>query len=216
MSDSDSTKPLLSDVEANLGPAPEGHSYSQTEHLCARCSDHLDSSRDYTSELLKFTWRLILILTAIFLASTVFSLLVAQMTEGGPSVISIFVVIWTQVTIAVLGLLLYFGRRPQHKLGRIGVQVHILCVLALSWIPLIVGLLATNSRVCWWGGATCGLFTSAHVFVWFLVIVLFGAAYATYRRAVKMHGSALVPLPSPPMVPAWRIASLGGEGGIKI
>ncbi|KAJ7812029.1 hypothetical protein B0H14DRAFT_2858444, partial [Mycena olivaceomarginata] len=78
------------------------------------------------------------------------------MTEGGPSVISIFVVIWTQVTIAVLGLLLYFGRRPQHKLGRIGVQVHILCVLALSWIPLIVGLLATNSRVCWWGGATCG------------------------------------------------------------
>jgi len=50
-----------------------------------------------------------------------------------------------------------------------------------------------------------GLFTTAHALAWFLIITLFGAAFATYRRAVNIHG-ALVP--NPAMISAWRLSDI--------
>ncbi|KAJ7844980.1 hypothetical protein B0H13DRAFT_2095918, partial [Mycena leptocephala] len=51
-----------------------------------------------------------------------------------------------------------------------------------------------------WGRNTnvCGLFTSANILVWLLIVVLFRAAYATYRCAIKIHGATMVLHPTPP------------------
>ncbi|KAF7356241.1 hypothetical protein MVEN_00955600 [Mycena venus] len=208
------TQPLLADTEANLHH-PSSAASPQTEHLCTRCSAQL-GSKDYNQSTI--TWRLVLMLVAIFLCASVFSLLVAQMADQGQASVSgVFATIWTDVTVTVLAILLYMGRRPGRWLGRTPVQVHVLCALGFSWILLIVGMIPENHYQCIWSGTSCGLFTTAHVLTWFLAIALFGAAYATYRRAVKIHGATMVPDPSPPMVAAWRLANVGdNEGAIKI
>ncbi|KAJ7185535.1 hypothetical protein C8R46DRAFT_381609 [Mycena filopes] len=220
--DSD-TQPLLADhddVEANLvheHDSKAGPSH-QHEHLCTRCSAELNSNRTPS----KWTPRHILLLVAIFLSCLIFSLFVAQMAVNERAgVHRVFVVIWTDVTATLLILLLYFGgRRHSHrKLNRTAVQIRVLCVLGLSWLALMAGIISDNvdRRACGWSDS-CGLFTAAHVFSWLLIVVLFSAAYATYRRAVTIHGSALVPIPrAPPMAPAWRLSSIAdSEGSIKI
>jgi hypothetical protein len=53
------------------------------------------------------------------------------------------------------------------------------------------------------------------------MFLVFSAAYATYRRAVAVHGTELVRPPPPPMVPAWRLSGVAdnetiSEGVLKI
>ncbi|KAF8216993.1 hypothetical protein K438DRAFT_1953871 [Mycena galopus ATCC 62051] len=209
------SQPLLADTEANLGNPGDSAagSFPQPEHVCARCSAEM---RSCDSKEAKINWRLFLILMAIFLSCSVFSLVVTQMAEAAnANFVGISVAIWTDVTIAVLTLLLYFGRRPGHKLGLTYVQVRVLCALGLSWIFLIVGMVGTNHSLCRWASVSCGLFTSGHVLTWFLVITLFAAAYATYRQALTIHGTGTTIVPVP--VAAWRLANVGdGEGAVKI
>ncbi|KAF8190311.1 hypothetical protein K438DRAFT_1971187 [Mycena galopus ATCC 62051] len=154
-----------------------------------------------------------------------------------PNGISVFVAIWTHVTLAVLIVLLCMGRRrySQHKLGRTVIQIRVLCALGVSWLLLMAGIITLNTNT----DAMCGtrrsyyyrnytrddcrrLFYAAHAFSWVLTVTLFSAAYATYHRAVALHGTALVVPPLPPMVPAWRLSTVGdnegplSEGTLKI
>ncbi|KAJ7812028.1 hypothetical protein B0H14DRAFT_2858442 [Mycena olivaceomarginata] len=49
-----------------------------------------------------------------------------------------------------------------------------------------------------------------------IVIAVFGTAYAIYYRAVSLHGHKLVPVPDPPSpVAAWRLAHISDSGGHK-
>ncbi|KAJ7912849.1 hypothetical protein B0H13DRAFT_2659873 [Mycena leptocephala] len=112
-------------------------------------------------------------------------------------------------------------RRHSHrKLGRAVTQIRVLCALAFSWILLMFGMITQNvsDSVCGrWYGDTCGLFTSAHVLSWILILTLLLAAYATYRRAVTIHGVVMVPLPAPPpMVPAWHLSGVTDGEGSKV
>ncbi|KAJ7117489.1 hypothetical protein C8R44DRAFT_854368 [Mycena epipterygia] len=158
-----------------------------------------------------------------------FAFSVAEMSTGwrflSPSILQTFVALWTDVTVIVLAVLLYMGRHrePRPKLGHAIVQIRVLCALACSWIIFLVAMISQNGIACGWGfsHATCGLFTTVHVLSWFLLFVLFAAAYATYHRAVTIHGTVMVPLPAPPpMIPAWYLASVADgervERGIEI
>ncbi|KAJ7792415.1 hypothetical protein B0H14DRAFT_2931411 [Mycena olivaceomarginata] len=148
-----------------------------------------------------------------------------------PNVITVFATIWTHVTIGVLFLLLWLGRRcySHHRLGRTVTQIHVLCALAVSWLFLMAGIITLNTNtnsMCgwhWYNRSDCRrLFYAAHAFSWILIITLFSAAYATYRRAVAVHGTELVRPPPPPMVPAWRLSGVAdnerptSEGALKI
>ncbi|KAJ7640900.1 hypothetical protein DFH06DRAFT_625084 [Mycena polygramma] len=190
-------QPLLADIDTHDDHSNAGRSQSQ-EHLCTRCSSELSSNPKLGC------WtnlRLILFSVAILFSVTIFALLVAQMAVASASVIGIFVVIWTDVTITTLAVLLFMGRRrnAHRKLGRTVTQIRVLCALAVSWLFLMVGMIAQNPHrsVCggiiiWYDIDSCGLFTSAHVLSWFLIITLFSAAFATYRKAVTTHGTAMV------------------------
>ncbi|KAJ6588821.1 hypothetical protein B0H19DRAFT_1057937 [Mycena capillaripes] len=206
-------QPLLADVEVHNDHPNAGHSPSQ--QLCSRCSSHLDSKSDSADH--KMILRHILFAVAILLSVTIFSLLVAQMAVNSPD-----------VTVSILAVLLHMGRRRNfhRKLGRTVTQIRVLCALAISWILLLVGMIAMNSSpsICgrWWNADSCALYSSAHGLAWVLVVVLFAAAYATYRRAVAMHGTVMMPIPVTPVVSAWRLSSIADspatvtEGSIKI
>ncbi|KAJ7103799.1 hypothetical protein C8R44DRAFT_987998 [Mycena epipterygia] len=214
------TQPFL---DTEVGPVYV-HDHSQPHHLCARCSSDL-ASQDYKGSK-SLTLRHILISVAIALSCMMFILSVAEMGSAwrfkAPSIVQLFVALWTDVTITFLALLLYAGRRGDSRptMGRTTVQIHVLTALACSWIIFMVAMLTQNSGACAWrsGPAACGLFTTVHVLSWFLIFVLFTAAYATYRRAVTIHGTTMVPLPvTPTLVPAWRVSHIaGGEGSVKI
>ncbi|KAJ7765281.1 hypothetical protein B0H16DRAFT_1883273 [Mycena metata] len=221
------TKPLLADhdhdidVEANL-PQQEDHSKageSQHHALCSRCSSELISTAEpkRLKRNFKLTLRHILLSVGILLSALVFSFLVAQMTEAKRTDFhTVVVTIWTDVTGTTLALLLWLGSHP--KFGRTAFQVRALCVLGFSWIALIGGMISQNAngKVCHWA-ETCGWFNTAHVFSWLLIVVLFSAAYTTYRKALAIHGAELVPIPEPRPTPAWRLASVtDNEGRVKI
>ncbi|KAJ7124410.1 hypothetical protein C8R44DRAFT_875446 [Mycena epipterygia] len=115
---------------------------------------------------------------------------------------------------ATFVILLRLGRR-QHPLARTISQIYVLCGLALSWIGfvsfLIVGNIAACSRRSLYRKplGTCALFTTVNILGWALSITLFGAAYAVYRRAIALHGDAMVPAPGPPpRVAAWRLSQI--------
>ncbi|KAJ7918634.1 hypothetical protein B0H13DRAFT_1992325 [Mycena leptocephala] len=154
-----------------------------------RCSSELGTR---ASKETKITYRLVLILVAVFLCCTVFSLLV-------------FLLVDVRIVAHFVPLRLYHGRRPESRWGRNTVQVHVLCGLAASWIFLTVGMIPTNHNICnYYHQDVCGLFTSANILVWFLIAVLFGAAN------MVLH-------PTPPMVAAWRLSHVAdAEGAIKI
>ncbi|KAJ6560681.1 hypothetical protein B0H10DRAFT_2118966 [Mycena sp. CBHHK59/15] len=86
-----------------------------------------------------------------------------------------------------------------------------LCLRCFT-VVLVIAMVTQNTAACHhWGTshAFCGLYTTSHVLSWFLAITLFGAAYAVYRRAVTIHGAALVPRPGPPpLVAAWRLSDV--------
>ncbi|KAJ7117475.1 hypothetical protein C8R44DRAFT_879038 [Mycena epipterygia] len=225
--DSD-TQPLLAD--ADLGPVPVDRSdagRSQPHHVCARCSSHLES-QDYKGSN-TWTHRHRLIIAAIVICCIMFALSVAEMSTvrhfTSPSVLQVFVSLWLYVTVTLLAILLFMGRRQESSpmLGRTIVQIRVLCALACSWIIFMIAMATQNGRACQrynWATspATCGLFTTVHVLSWFLFLVLFAAAYATYSRAVTIHGAVMVPVPAPPpLVPAWQLANIAdGQGAIKI
>ncbi|KAJ7233562.1 hypothetical protein B0H12DRAFT_1327855 [Mycena haematopus] len=222
--DSENAPLLLNDenlVEANQSNAGRSH-------LCSRCSNELDPHHNF-----KLTMRLILILAALFWCITIFSLLVGHMAVGEkPNVITVFVAIWTHVTVAVLIVLLCLGRRrhSDHKLGRTVAQIRVLCALGLSWLLLMAGMISLNANpnsICdfhWYSNGTecLSLFSAAHAFSWILTVTLFLAAYATYRRALAIHGTTMVIPPPRPLVPAWRLSAVSenrgpfSEGNLKI
>ncbi|KAJ6582004.1 hypothetical protein B0H19DRAFT_1061481 [Mycena capillaripes] len=205
--DSDTSQPLLADTEANLHP-------EQTKQAAINLSIFaLDAAPSWTTRM------------AILFSIIVFSLLAGHMgEEGGATAVGILAtVIWTPVTVATLIFLLYMGHRRNsgRKFGRTTIQVLVLCGLAVFWLFLSGVMIPVNSHYCvlraWVREESCHLFTAAHVFAWLLIVSLFSAAYATYRRAVNIHGNTLVPLPAPPMVAAWRISNVAdSEGVIKI
>ncbi|KAJ6530048.1 hypothetical protein DFH09DRAFT_1327009 [Mycena vulgaris] len=219
--DSD-TEPLIK-VDASEA---ENASRSSPQHFCARCSSELESHQDH-KESKPWTPRHILIIVAMVLSTLIFTFSVAEMATAhrfeSPSILQVFVALWTDVTVTFLGLLLYMGRRREsrRKLGRTDVQIKVMSALAFSWIIFMVAMMTQNREACHhnlWRptSETCGFFTTVHILSWFLIIVLFGAAYATYRRAITIHGNRMVPLPAP-LVPAWRLSDIAdGEGAIKI
>ncbi|KAJ6517798.1 hypothetical protein DFH09DRAFT_233093 [Mycena vulgaris] len=217
--DSD-TEPLIK-VDASEG---ENASRSPPQHFCARCSSELESHQDH-KEPKPWTPRHILIIVAMVLSTLMFTFSVAEMATAyrfeSPSILQVFVALWTDVTMSFLGLLLYMGLRHEsrRKLGRTDVQIKAMSALAFSWIIFMLPMMAENPEACHgWRttSETCGLFTTVHTLAWFLIIVLFGAAYATYRRAITIHGNRMVPLPAP-LVPAWRLSDIAdSEGAIKI
>ncbi|KAJ7927530.1 hypothetical protein B0H13DRAFT_1970776 [Mycena leptocephala] len=72
---------------------------------------------------------------AILLAVTVVGLLMAEMAVMGiPTALTVFVNIWAPITITILIVLLYMGRRHHSrcKLGRTVTQIRVLCALAFS------------------------------------------------------------------------------------
>ncbi|KAF7344562.1 hypothetical protein MSAN_01938200 [Mycena sanguinolenta] len=218
--DSENAPLLLNDenqVNANQSNAGRSH-----QHLCSRCSNELDSY--------KTTLRHVLLYAALLWCILVFSLLVGHMAVGErPNVITVFVAIWTHVTLVVLIVLLCVGRAryAHHKLGRTVTQIRVLCALGVSWLLLMAGIITLNvnpNSMCgWYNRGDCRkLFYAAHAFSWILVVTLFSAAYATYRRAVAIHGTTMTIPPPPPMVPAWRLSNVAEtegpmtEGTVKI
>jgi len=201
-----------------------------TQHFCARCSSELELQHGYTDSKKKSNLRAKLIFVAIVLSFMIFAFAVAEMATAGyfdsPTILQLFVALWTGVTITILSFLLYMGcRRPspdqsRHPLGRTPIQIYILCALAVTWIIFMIAMMTQNPVVCarWYGPVPCGMFTTAHVLSWFLIIALFWAAYATYRRAVAIHGTSSVVIQTPPpLVEAWRLSDVAdGEGAIKI
>ncbi|KAJ7359208.1 hypothetical protein DFH08DRAFT_845407 [Mycena albidolilacea] len=241
--DSENAPLLLDDenetnhIQAHANQPSAGR--SQAQHLCSRCENELDS------QSFKTTPRHLLIFAAILFCIIIFSLFVGHMAveptamyfrngrafyvpaEKRANVITVFAAIWTQGTLGVLLLLLCMGRRrhSHHKLSRTVTQIRVLCALAVSWLFLMAGIVtlhtSTGSR-CGWNGDCQRLFFAAHAFSWILIVTLFSAAYATYRRAVTVHGTELVRPPPPPMVPAWRLSGVAdnerpiSEGVLKI
>ncbi|KAF7360401.1 hypothetical protein MVEN_00770000 [Mycena venus] len=192
--DSDSHAPLLADVESSVAGLSQAH-------LCSRCTGELDSPEHRST--FETTPRHVFMSVAILFCIIIFGLLVGHFVVGHrPNVLTVFIVIWTDVTLVILAVLLNKGRRchVQTKLGRTVTQIRALCALAVSWSFLVIGMLSeeNSSDICRWRyNADCrALFTAAHVFVWLLIATLFAAAYATYRRAVAIHGSTMVP-------PSW-------------
>ncbi|KAJ7266947.1 hypothetical protein B0H12DRAFT_140932 [Mycena haematopus] len=216
----DNLEPMAKDnLDPNATP-------SQT-HLCSQCMREVQSAEPRTA--LKLSGRFVLMSAAALLCILIFALVVAHLAIGErPNVITVFVPIWSDVTAAVVLVLLYVGRRhSHHRLGRTLTQIRVLCALGVSWLLVLHALTTTQTspNIChrYWNHnrdtnrACRGLFTAAHVFAWVLTITLFSAAYATYRRAVAIHGTAVVPVPEPVVVPAWRLSGVGeNEGGIKI
>ncbi|KAJ7763629.1 hypothetical protein DFH07DRAFT_396383 [Mycena maculata] len=222
MSKDAETQPLLPTTEGDLVNVPRpGVSSSKPPHFCARCSSELDFHSGKRVPKCGNA-RLILIIAAIVLSVTIFALAVAEMSTArrfrSPSILQIFVALWTDVTITMLIILVYMGRRREgrSKLGRTTVQIRVLCALACSWIVFMIAMMTQNARACdRWSHSrlTCGLFTTIHVLSWWLIIILFSAAYATYCRAVRIHGSTVVAVP----VAAWRFSDIAdGEGSITI
>ncbi|KAF7344558.1 hypothetical protein MSAN_01937700 [Mycena sanguinolenta] len=147
----------------------------RSEHLCNRCSNEL--------HFCKPTLRHILILAALTWYILLFGLLIGHMVTD---VITVFVTIWARVTLAVLIVLLFVGRRCySHKLGRTVNQIRALCALGASWLLLMAGIIVLNVNT----NADFMVFYAAHAFAWILTVTLFSAAYATYRRAIAVHGT---------------------------
>ncbi|KAF8190315.1 hypothetical protein K438DRAFT_921799 [Mycena galopus ATCC 62051] len=219
--DSENAPLLLNDENtANVAHTDQSNAgRSQAGHLCSSCSGKMDPQ--------KTTLRHVLIFAAFLWCIMIFSLLVAHMVIGErPNVITVFVAIWTHVTLAVLIVLLLMGRRrySHHKLGRTVTQIRVLCALGSSWLLLLAGVVTlhpNSDAMCYPGGGYYNyrhgdcrrLFKTAHGFSWILTVTLFSAAYATYHRAVALHGTALVVPPPPPMVPAWRLSTVADKEG---
>ncbi|KAJ7210474.1 hypothetical protein GGX14DRAFT_450837, partial [Mycena pura] len=171
------SQPLLADMEDNHAPVVPSRSdaaRSEPQHICARCSSELDLRRGYEPGVDVYL-RIALIFAAIVLCIAIFIFAVLLVAARRFHASQVVAAIWADVTIAVLAILVYAGRHRKshhagHKLGRTTTQIHVLCGLAVSWTVLTVGLIVQNSRACAHDRTGCGLFTTAHVLAWFLII----------------------------------------------
>ncbi|KAJ7289203.1 hypothetical protein C8J57DRAFT_1276980 [Mycena rebaudengoi] len=196
-------------------------SQSQHEHFCARCSTAMGSEARPPNHRRK-------LLYAACLAVVIFAFAIAAMCTAWqfekPSIVQLFVALWSVPTIAVLVILYCMSRirdSPVPVLSNTLNQVCIVSALGLTWFILVVAMLTQNTEICTgWGKSHvgCAMFTTSHVFSWVLFIALFYTAYAIYSRAVAIHGAALVPLPGPPpVIAAWKLSVVADdEGVIKI
>ncbi|KAJ6488045.1 hypothetical protein C8R45DRAFT_264525 [Mycena sanguinolenta] len=209
--------PVTADLGTDAGPS------GSQPHLCKRCMCEVESGVHAHRKPFEMTIRVILMAVACLLCILIFALVVGHMAVGEkPNTITVFLSIWTHVTLGAICVLLYMGHHhSDHKLGRTVTQIRVLCALGVSWIFLLLAILGvqfTRDAICyryWNDGACLGLFIATHVFSWFLMFTLFASAYATYRRAIAIHGVALVSLPK--VVPAWRLSGVAEtEGSIKI
>ncbi|KAJ7625629.1 hypothetical protein FB45DRAFT_921883 [Roridomyces roridus] len=215
MAEDSVTQPLLATTNEQHPADP-----ASAQHFCARCSAELWTKEDHVKKHIHKA-KLALFIVAISLCVLIFILSVVKMSVSwypeGHSIPLIFVSIWTDVTITLLALLLYAGRRrPDWKLSRTIVQVRILCALACVWIVFMIGISPVNHHACDWGYTnSCGFLTTINVFIGLLFVTLFFAAYVIYRKAVATHGTAPVTVTVP--TAAWRVSTItDGEGTIQI
>ncbi|KAF7315977.1 hypothetical protein MIND_00114700 [Mycena indigotica] len=220
--DAEVTQPLLSvgdhDVEnqnANHGPV----------HVCARCATEMRGGttvEDPNGPGVKIHARgaLLFVASALSLALFILSIVIMSMSYRKYFFVGeLFVCLWSFTTQVVLCALIYAGwphrRKRMPKLSKTTAQIKVLCLLALSWIPLATGaIIETDDNACPWD-SICAPFVLVNILIWFLMIALYGAAFATYRRAVKIHGKELVQ--NPQKIPAWRLSEVNGaEGMLKL
>ncbi|KAJ7289184.1 hypothetical protein C8J57DRAFT_1276943 [Mycena rebaudengoi] len=166
-----------------------------------------------------------LLSAAIFISTCIALLEVSDLAIapefGTSSTLPLVVVVWSTVTIAVLAVLVHVSRLSgsDRMLGRTTTHIFALGGLGVSWQSLVVAMpFHTNKEACSFDSAgrsynnkvaNCALFTTSHVLAWFLWITLFSAAFAIYRRAVSIHGKAMVPRPG--VVAAWRLSDISEE-----
>ncbi|KAF7325448.1 hypothetical protein MKEN_00393100 [Mycena kentingensis (nom. inval.)] len=192
------SQPLLDDIEAQNGPARasvkrEGDSGNGEIRISVRGT----------------LFKCALVLCAVLFLFSIISM--AQSFKVG----ELFVCLWSALTIGILFTLIApaspKGKQGQGYLGKTMTQIQILCLLTFSWIPIVTGAIIESTQACSWRGGGCGLTIWIDVLVWITMFCLVAAAYATYRRAARVHGTKLVPLTG--MVPAWRISDVPGEEG---
>nr|GAT53594.1 predicted protein [Mycena chlorophos] len=219
--DHEESQPLLGDVERNVEAQAEA-----PVHVCARCASEIragvafeDPHRRHHS----ISVRDLLLAASILFCVALFVLSIVNMTIGSFLVGELFVCLWAFLTEFVVTTLIYAGWRRRKvgkfilKLSKNTTQIAVLCLLALSWIPLATGAIIEAKQVCsWrWYRARCAILVWVEILVWFLMITLSGAAFATYRCAVKMHGRELVDNPN--KIPAWRLSEVNSvEGAVKL
>ncbi|KAJ7066200.1 hypothetical protein C8F01DRAFT_696228 [Mycena amicta] len=209
------SQPLLGDLEAQIGT---GNAEAERPvHVCARCASEIRA--EHPNDGVRVPARTALIWIASVFSTTLFILSIVVMALSYRFYAGeLFVCLWAFTTQTVLFALLYAGwprrRRPLPKLSKATAQIKVLCLLAFSWMPLATGAIVESHQACTWG-YLCGAFVWVDLLIWFLMIVLFGAAFATYRRAVKIHGKELVQNPN--KIPAWRLSEVNGvEGAVKL
>ncbi|CAK5276935.1 unnamed protein product [Mycena citricolor] len=142
----------------------------------------------------------------------------------------ILIVISSLPSVFLLVLLLFRPRRPTLFTPTI-TQIQILTSLAIVWIVLLMLTHAGKIATCRGNAgvlegvfelaveeldlelgqrmSTCALYRAEHWVMFVVPTSLLLGAFATYRRAVRVHGKGLVPLPvKTPMVEAWRVSSI--------
>ncbi|KAF7309224.1 hypothetical protein MKEN_01125200 [Mycena kentingensis (nom. inval.)] len=208
-------------VDAESQTAPLLAPATAHPHTCASCGCGI-SKRSPEGEASPITVRGALISLIIVLCLAMFSLSIVIMATSASYYFSagaLFVCLWSYLTVTVCSALVYATRPhrrfPCHRLGKTLVQIKILVLLALSWIPIICSVIADSaSWTAHWNGLL-GLFIPVDIFAIIVTCALLGAAIATYRRAVTVHGKHLVPHPG--MVPAWTVSDIRpAEGGVKL
>ncbi|KAJ7625630.1 hypothetical protein FB45DRAFT_921887 [Roridomyces roridus] len=205
----------------------------QPQPFCARCTAELKIHEGVRlGDPKKSNLRLICIFVAMFISFLMFIFSIVSMSSAGQFHSSSTFLLclrrsgqilshWKGILMLFVNLL-YMGRR-RYLLGRTSIQIYILCALAGSWLIFMIAMLAKNHNACTgWGptGVSCGMFTTTHVLSWFLIATLCAAVYATYLRAVALHGTNLVAVEAPPpLVEAWRLSNIDDAvemGGIVI
>ncbi|KAF7326234.1 hypothetical protein MKEN_00476100 [Mycena kentingensis (nom. inval.)] len=211
------------------------------EHLCTRCSKEMGVGAGEEEMRLRNDLRLLvrnaLVLVAALLALVLFILAVIDLAEVPWDIepiqiaVSVFSLPSTFILLALLGATSLAteappscekGLRKSRLLARLrstGIQIRILMNLAALWIGTSTFLAIRNSGACY-RYYRCGIFTAEHALCWVVVAALVLATFLTYRRAVAIHGRALVPVVV--MLPAWKAAEVaarvpgGQEGGIVL
>ncbi|KAF7308244.1 hypothetical protein HMN09_00672300 [Mycena chlorophos] len=219
--DHEESQPLLGDIERDVEAQVEA-----PVHVCARCASEIRGGvafEDPHRRHHRITARGLLLASSIIFCVVLFVLSIVNMATGYDFFVGeLFVCLWAFFTEFVVATLIYAGWRRRKvgkfmlKLSKNTTQIAVLCLLALSWIPITTGTIIEANRACSWGWyRECTLFVLVDIFVWFLMIALSGAAFATYRRAVKMHGRELVDNPN--KIPAWRLSEVNSvEGAVKL
>ncbi|CAK5262330.1 unnamed protein product [Mycena citricolor] len=199
---SDST-PLLADVE---GVDSQGSSLKTA-----------DATSQTGKPAFKFDARTVLILASLVVVEVIWTLFIVMMAAAScPNILMILSVILSVPTALFLGLLLYAGRRhpiaTQLNQGPFSLslrrnidQIYVLVFFGSFWLVLAIVM------SIFWVPFSVPLFA--------IVALLYGAAFATYKRAIKLHGRDVEVVKIVHVtVSKWKIADVGGyeEGMIQI